>query len=142
MPNPMSAIMREAKRKKDEPLNILTFVAHERYEPENLKLWKETGWIERNSQSKPNIIKRLPWSHIEDRLKYDTLPDAKKLTMPVLLITGENDVHTPPDHIQLLFDVLPGKKEMHIIKDAPHTFCNSEHLKQIENIFSNWINSF
>jgi len=29
----MSTIIREAKRKKGEPLNILTFVAHERYEP-------------------------------------------------------------------------------------------------------------
>lgn len=33
MHNPMSSIIREAKRVKDEPLNILTFVAHERYEP-------------------------------------------------------------------------------------------------------------
>jgi glycosyltransferase involved in cell wall biosynthesis len=33
MYNPLCSIIREAKRKRDEPLNILTFVAHERYEP-------------------------------------------------------------------------------------------------------------
>ena len=32
MYNPMSSIIRSAKRKPDEPLNILTFPAHERYE--------------------------------------------------------------------------------------------------------------
>jgi len=33
MPNTMSSIIRSAKRNKNEPLNILTFVSHERFEP-------------------------------------------------------------------------------------------------------------
>ena len=37
MYNPINAIIRAATRTKDEPLNILTYMAHERFEP-NLAL--------------------------------------------------------------------------------------------------------
>lgn len=87
-------------------------------------------------------MKRLPWSHIEDRLKYDLLPNASKLTMPVLLITGENDTSTPPDHVQILFEALPGPKEYRIIKNAPHTFRDTEHLREIKALFLEWIDTF
>ncbi|MBI3458707.1 hypothetical protein HY061_00365 [Candidatus Azambacteria bacterium] len=84
-------------------------------------------------------MKRLPWSHIVDRLKYDLLPNASNLTMPVLLITGEKDISTPPDHVQILFEALPGPREYHIIKNAPHTFRDIEHLAEIKNLFLKWI---
>jgi pimeloyl-ACP methyl ester carboxylesterase len=48
-----------------------------------LKKWKETGWRTEESKSQPGVIKKLKWSHMEDRLKYDVLPDAQKLKMPV-----------------------------------------------------------
>ncbi|MDP3784839.1 MAG: alpha/beta fold hydrolase [bacterium] len=51
--------------------------------------WKRIGWLEEKSVSLPGVIKRLKWSHMEDRLKYDLLPNVKKLTMPVLLVVGE-----------------------------------------------------
>ena len=76
---------------------------------------------------------------MEDRMKYDLLPEANKLTMPVLLIVGDKDDGTPPKHQKMLFDKLPGKKEMHIIKDAPHTFKDPVHLEEIRAIFDKWI---
>lgn len=114
--------------------------AKKRFDPEGIKKWEETGWQEEKGYTE--IIKRLPWSHIEDNLKYDLLPYASKLTMPVLLIVGENDTSTPPDQIQKLYDALPEPKEIHIIKGAPHTFRDPAHLKEIHDIFSNWIDSF
>lgn len=112
MYNPMSTIIREAKRKRDEPLNILTFVAHERYEPSLCK----TGhnfysiitegtryWHEEYSPIPPNytifrdsvpdyvlnsidlIISHNPFVHI---------PLAHKLGLRVPLI---NIFHTMPD---------------------------------------------
>jgi len=101
--------------------------------------WKKTGWLIAKSESKPGLIKKLKWSEMEDRLKYDLLPEANKLTMPVLLIVGDKDDGTPPEHQKILFDKLPGKKEMHIIKNAPHTFKDPEHLAEIKTIFDTWI---
>jgi len=33
------------------------------------------------------------------------------------------------------------KKELHVIKSAPHTFKDQEHLEEIKKIFLNWIKS-
>jgi len=103
-----------------------------------LKDWKETGWITEISHS--GKIKKLKWSHMEDRLKHDLIPQANKLTMPVLMIAGEHDNSTPPEHQKILFEVLPGEKELHIIKGALHTFREKEHLDEIKEIFKAWIN--
>jgi pimeloyl-ACP methyl ester carboxylesterase len=105
---------------------------------EELEKWKKTGWKEQKSESIPGLIKRLKWSHIEDRLKYDLLPDAGKLTMPVLLIVGDKDEHLLES--QTLFNAIPtDKKELHIIKGAPHTFKDPEHLVEIKEIFDKWV---
>lgn len=104
-----------------------------------IKEWEQTGWRIEKSSTSPTGIKKLPWSHMIDRLKYDVLPEANKLTMPVLLIVGDQDDGTPPEHQKLLYEKIPGLKEFHIIKDAPHTFKEKEHLEKIKHIFLNWI---
>lgn len=101
--------------------------------------WGKTGWRATKSDSKPGVVKRLKWSHVADRLKYDLLPDVGKLTMPTLLIVGEKDDSTPPAHQEILFKVLPGPKEFYVIAGAPHTFRDEKHLKEIQAIFKNWI---
>ena len=102
-----------------------------------LEEWKRTGWDEEIGHD--GRVKRLKWSHMEDRMKYDLLPMAGRLTMPVLLVVGENDGSTPPEHQKILFDALPGPKEIHVIKGAPHTFREPGHLAQVKNLFSNWM---
>mgnify|MGYP001609558152 CR=1 FL=1 len=101
--------------------------------------WKRTGWLEEKSFSLPGIIKRLKWSHMEDRMKYDLLPMVKKLTMPVLLIVGERDQSTPLKHQKILFAALPGQKELHVINGSGHTFRKEEHLAELKKIFDSWI---
>lgn len=101
--------------------------------------WKRTGWRIKESETQKGLIKRLKWSHMEDRLKYDLLPEVDKLTMPILLIVGDNDDRTPVKHQNILFDKLLGKKELHIIKNAPHTFIEENQLKEIKEIFLKWI---
>lgn len=105
-----------------------------------LKDWKETGVLEKTSHS--GRTKRLKWSHIEDRLRYDLLPEVKKLTMPVLLIVGDEDEPCPPQHQKILFNALPKPKELHIIKGAPHTFRDDKHLQETKQILDSWIESW
>lgn len=66
--------------------------------------------------------------------------------MPVLLIVGEHDTATPPEHQQLLHDKLPGEKEIHIIKGVDHNFrregkLDEAALEEIKQIFDKWIKS-
>lgn len=109
--------------------------------PVKMKQWEKTGWLEEESASFPGRIKRLKWHFALDARKYDLLPLADRLTMPVLMIVGDRDKGTPPAHQKLLYDLLPGKKELHIIKNAPHTYWEPEHLEEIRNIFAGWIGS-
>ena len=109
--------------------------------PEEMEDWKKTGWRTTVGYSS-GIVKKLKWSHMEDRLKYDLLEKADKLTMPTLLIVGELDDGCPLEHQEILFNALPAtKKELHIIKGAPHTFKEPEHLKEIYQIMDSWLKS-
>lgn len=103
--------------------------------------WKRTGWRIEPRESRPGEFKRLKWSHMEDRMKHDLLPEAHKLTIPVLMIVGDRDQSTPPEHQQLLYEKLSGTKEIHIIRGGPHTFRDPAHLKEIKEIFDTWIKS-
>lgn len=117
----------------------LSIEAQKHYEPKKFKEWERTGWGEEDSRSKPGVIKRLRWSHVADRLKYDLIPEVEKLTMPVLLIVGENDMSTPPEHQKLLYDALIGPKEYHIIRGAEHTFREPAHLEELKKLFRKWV---
>ncbi|PIQ68019.1 MAG: hypothetical protein COV91_06435 [Candidatus Taylorbacteria bacterium CG11_big_fil_rev_8_21_14_0_20_46_11] len=107
-----------------------------------MNTWEKTGWFEYRSSSDSGRMKRLPWSHMVDRLTYDLLPEAHKLTMPVLLIVGDQDDSTPSEHQKMLFDAIVGPKEMHIIKGAPHTFVDPKHLEEIKTLFDRWIKKY
>jgi putative redox protein len=104
--------------------------------PEHIKAWKETGWFEEKGTSKPGVIKRLPWSHMEEKLKHDIRPDASKLIMPVCLVVGEND---HPETQKILYELIPNKKELNIIADASHVLRTPEHLDELKNILKKWL---
>lgn len=111
----------------------------ETYSKEKLDKWKETGWDTRKSTTMPDVVKKLKWAHMEDRLKHDLLINADKLIMPILFIVGSKDTSTPPKHQEILYEAIKGEKEMYIIEDAEHTFKEKEHLDEIKTIFLNWI---
>jgi uncharacterized protein len=101
--------------------------------------WRRTGWRVEMSESTPGRIKKLPWSHMIDRLRYDVLPEAHKIVMPTLLIVGDKDDSTPYIHQLALYKEVKGPKEIHIINGAQHTFTDPTHLAEIKHIFLNWI---
>jgi pimeloyl-ACP methyl ester carboxylesterase len=105
-----------------------------------LEKWEQTGWRTEASVSKPGFEKKLKWSHMVDRQRYDLLENVDKLTMPILMIVGDKDTSTPPKHQQILFDALPEPKEIHVITGASHTFKNEKELQQIKKIIKKWIN--
>lgn len=100
--------------------------------------WKSSG-IRIDPATKTRPEKRLKWANMEDRLQYDILRNVDVLTMPVLMIVGENDIATPPKHQKILHDILPGRKEMHIIAGAPHTFSSDQELTELGELFNTWI---
>jgi pimeloyl-ACP methyl ester carboxylesterase len=103
-----------------------------------LEEWERTGWrVETKSDGR---TKRLKWSHVADRMKYDITKKANKLSMPVLMIVGSEDTSTPIEHEKILYNSIPeGQKEFHIIDGAPHTFTEKHHLAEVYTLFDQWI---
>ncbi|MGV8086742.1 MAG: alpha/beta hydrolase [Candidatus Woesearchaeota archaeon] len=107
---------------------------------ERIREYTKTGYWVRISNSKPGNILKLDWKQFyKDLLKYDLLKNVNKITMPVLLIVGENDTNTPLADQKLLYDKLKSNKELHVIKGAKHTFKEEKHLNEITKIMDCWI---
>lgn len=104
---------------------------------EDLDNWKKTGV--QVSTRRNGTEKRLKWNHMEDRLKYDLLKRSEKLQMPVFLAVGEDDTNTPPTHQELFYKALPGKKELHVIAGARHTFDEAIERQELETYFDHWL---
>lgn len=119
-------------------------LSHERMEkfnPEKYNKWKETGWFEEESRTWQGLIKRLPWSHMEERLNHDLIKDADKITMPILFMVGSDDISHIEDQ-KILYNSIPDStaKEIYIIENAPHTLKDSKHLEILSELFNNWLN--
>ncbi len=110
-------------------------------EKNELKSWEKLGYRIKESPTKPGLMKKLNWSFMENIKRHNLLDNVNKLSMPALMIVGENDEDTPFKHQKILFDRLPGPKELHVTKGAPHTFVDEKHLKEIKKIFKDWIKS-
>jgi alpha-beta hydrolase superfamily lysophospholipase len=109
------------------------------FSKEDLSAWKKRGYRLKESTSKPGVIKKISWQSLINVLDYDSLAGADKLTMPVLLITGDKDKTVPWQQQQLLFNKIPGdKKELLILKNAPHTFRKDADLKKIKSTINSW----
>lgn len=119
------------------------FEAHNKIRPEEIKKWKETGWMYKVSNSKPGFELKLPWSHMEERLKHDLKPMVDKITMPILFVAGENDNSCPPSDQKKFYDLLPESttKEFHIVKGVGHVFREPQHLNELKEIFNSWLNN-
>jgi pimeloyl-ACP methyl ester carboxylesterase len=107
---------------------------------DDFNAWKRDG-IRITMSHDGKQQKRLKWSHIEDRLQYDLLAEVDTLTMPVLLIVGEKDDPTPPHQQKILCEKLPGKKEMHIIKGALHSFYEPHEQQELKAIVKDWLHN-
>lgn len=112
----------------------------ELYGEEELKNWRETGWHISESRSKPGVVRRLAWSHVADRLKYDLNHETRVLTMPMLLIVGENDGLRSQS--EEFYTALLCPKELHVIADAEHTFRSTEELAELSRLFNDWIDRY
>lgn len=136
-PNIIKAIVAKAPMISGE-IFLKTF---EKFDSKIIQEWKDNGWDQRESISKPGIIKRLPWSFMEEMLNHDLLKNVSKITMPIVIFVGENDIRCPLDIQEIFFNSLPKntKNELFIIKKAPHTFKEENHINEFKNKLDSWL---
>lgn len=102
--------------------------------------WRDEGAYLKVSKSRPGKQGYVSFDLCVDMRQYDFIDDADKLTMPVLMATGDEDTSTPYAHQKLLHDAIPhDRKEIHLIKDCGHTFKTPKQLAELKEIFSAWL---
>ncbi len=75
----------------------------------------------------------------DDLMRYDFLPQANEMKMPVLLVVGEKDTATCPDHQEILFSRLSGPKELCRIMGCEHTFKSQFELAVLREFVAVWL---
>lgn len=95
-------------------------------EPDYKRIWQQRGFKEEASRSKPGVIGRVGWGVAESLKKFDLIPNASKLTMPVFFMVGEFDKPCPYENQKKLYDQIPGDKTFIRIDGAEHSFRNAK----------------
>jgi len=102
--------------------------------------WKKKGYKIFQSKTTGKEFK-LSYHFYEDRMNYPGKKMkrlAAAIKVPTMVIHSENDEAVPVETAHKLFETLRCEKELHIIKGAPHTFKEPEHLKEIASLTVNW----
>ncbi|RLC37886.1 hypothetical protein DRH29_00525 [candidate division Kazan bacterium] len=76
---------------------------------------------------------------ILDIMRFNLIQSADKLTMPVLIVVGQEDLLAPPEHQQKLLQAISGDAELIIIEHGDHFFESGEHLKDLIEKVENWL---
>lgn len=86
---------------------------------------------------------RVPFSHVEDREKYDVMEDVKKIRVPIVIVAGELDKLCLPKYVKEIFDKANQPKKFVIVQGVGHDYrhsnskvglVNKEILKLIQGI--------
>ncbi len=106
----------------------------------DLEVWKTQGYKVFSSTSKRREFK-VGYHFIEDRLNYDDnfmVELVKGISIPTRVIQSENDESVSLESGKHLFETLTCEKDMHIIKDAPHTWRDPVQLEEVASLVTGW----
>lgn len=107
---------------------------------ENVNAWKALGSMVWESLSRPKLIRRLDWAHMEDRLQYDLLPLASGLFLPILHLICDQDGITPFFHQETLFRQFPQQTAtQYILKNAHHRLHHETHFQKLYDSVRLWL---
>jgi pimeloyl-ACP methyl ester carboxylesterase len=105
--------------------------------PIELARWQATNSIP-NIMGGPDRI-RLKYRFYEDCLKQIAYEPAKRITVPTLIVQGEQDECVPLHQSRRLHDSLGGVKRLDLLPDADHQFTRGEDFHQMTTSIGNWL---
>jgi len=111
--------------------------AFEQNMPESYQAMKDQGYCTVECSYKPGLTARRSYKWLETMQDWDALQKASLLQMPVLMLVGSEDLPTPPEHQSLLYNLLPGEKNMHIIDGADHVYAPK--LDEAATLLNQWL---
>jgi pimeloyl-ACP methyl ester carboxylesterase len=106
---------------------------------EEFPLWKATDTV-------PNIMGgldrervRLRYAFYEDCLNQIAYGPAERITLPTLIVQGEQDECVPLHQSRRLYESLGGPKRLDLLPNADHQFTQREDFQQMIASISDWL---
>lgn len=97
--------------------------------------WKNEG-IRSSLRNLPtgegSRVFKVPYSYVEDMMKYSVMEDVKLVQKPVVFLAGELDVLIPPKNIKMIFDQANEPKKFIIVEGIGHTY--RRQLTEIDQV--------
>jgi len=102
--------------------------------------WEQTWQQIKSSWEQGRSSGEVNWlPFLIDLLRFNVLKKTSDLSMPVLIIVGEKDELAPVIHQRILYNSLPGPKELQIIPGAGHTLHGEPELSFLKYAIGKWI---
>ena len=105
--------------------------------PEELARWQATDTIP-NIMGGPDRV-RLRYEFYEDCLSQIAYGPAERITVPTLIVQGEQDECVPLHQSRRLRDALGGPKRLDLLPGADHQFTRGEDFRQMTASISDWL---
>jgi alpha-beta hydrolase superfamily lysophospholipase len=119
--------------KKDLRLSMVKMV-------EGIKMAADPD-IERRIRSNPRCaeaFKAFPLPGAAHSFFVNTIERVSRITIPTLVLWGEEDELDPPETARLLYDALMCKKQLHIIPGNGHVGHLDKNRDQVFTLTANW----
>ncbi len=92
----------------------------------------------------PNIMGgpdrvRLRYGFYEDCLGQIAYEPAERISIPTVIVQGEQDECVPLHQSRRLYDALRGPKRLDLLPDADHQFTRGEDFHQMTKSISDWL---
>ena len=108
-----------------------------KFGPEELARWQATDTIP-NIMGGPDRV-RLRYGFYEDCLRQIAYGPAERITVPTLIVQGEQDECVPLHQSRQLRDALGGPKRLELLPGANHQFTRGEDFLQMTTSISDWL---
>ena len=116
------------------------------YTPEELAEFQSKGYRDTASSQQPGVVHRIGWGNHESVQRYDIIPQAGRLTMPVLDVVGSEDQPCPPSHQRKFIDAVGGTvKGLVVVDGLQHSYRNAatdtvdDGLQKVKQIITEWV---
>jgi pimeloyl-ACP methyl ester carboxylesterase len=97
----------------------------------------ELRFVWRHRKAFPDIAMRIPYLTLEALLDFRPISFAGKVLQPTLIVAAEQDVLSPPDQMQALYQALGGSSRLCILKGAS-LYDRPEGVKAL-NAHCDWL---
>jgi esterase/lipase len=82
----------------------------------------------------------VPYSHVEDKAKYDVVADVKKIHIPTLYITADKDTIVLPEYVKEIYNNANEPKKLILLEGIGHDYReNSHEIERVNAEISGWL---